>query len=174
MVDAFAVGQRLHHRDALFDQAVEVLVGEGKVDLAGLDPADRSSGDVGYAFAGGADVLHVFDVALVAERAERSPIITSAKPMMALSGVRTSWLIRASMSALGGGRALGQPPRLRSSFSAFWPATGRETPRRNSDLGPGAAHRHRQRDQAAAAYAAQQIAAVFGRLAISAPLMLAR
>jgi len=43
-------------------------------------------------------------------RRNGSPIITSENPMMALSGVRTSWLIRASRSALVRfATAIGQP-----------------------------------------------------------------
>jgi len=38
--DAFAGGLRLHHRDATLDHVVEVLVGEGEVEPAGLDPAE--------------------------------------------------------------------------------------------------------------------------------------
>ena len=66
------LGLRLHHRDAALDQVIEVLVGEGKVETAGLDPGEVGeiidNGD--HPFAGGADVLHVFDVTLVAELAE--------------------------------------------------------------------------------------------------------
>ncbi len=36
--DAFAIGLRLHHRDALLDEIVEVLVGKGEVEPAGFDP----------------------------------------------------------------------------------------------------------------------------------------
>ena len=70
--DALAVGLRLHRRDAALDEIVEVLVGEGEVELAGLDP--RQIGEVvdegDHPLAGGANVLHVFDITLVAERAE--------------------------------------------------------------------------------------------------------
>ena len=36
--DALAIGLRLHHGDTALDEVVEVLVGESKVELTGLDP----------------------------------------------------------------------------------------------------------------------------------------
>ena len=72
-----------------------------------------------HALAGGADVLHVFDIALVAERAEALADHHFGK---ADDGVER----RADLVAdprqhvgLGVAGAVGEPPRLRSSFSLF-------------------------------------------------------
>jgi hypothetical protein len=35
---------RLHHRDALLDELVEILIDEGKVELAGFDPGQGRAG----------------------------------------------------------------------------------------------------------------------------------
>ena len=70
---------------------------------------------------------------------------------MAFSGVRTSWLIRASMSALALAARSASRSRLRNSLSFFLAlrqiAEHREEVRA---VGPGPPHRHRQRDDAAA------------------------
>ena len=42
--DALAVGLRLQHGDAALDQFVEVLVGEGEIELAGFDPGQIRAG----------------------------------------------------------------------------------------------------------------------------------
>ena len=75
--------------------------------------------DGDHAFAGSADVLHVFDVTLVAERAEAFADHHFGK---ADDGVER----RADLVAdprqhvgLGAGGAIGQPPRLRNSLSLF-------------------------------------------------------
>jgi len=68
--------------------------------------------------------------------------------MMALSGVRTSWLIR-------------QPPRLLRFALAC--AALRKLAKHREEIravGSGSSHRHRQRDDAALAHAAQYVAAM--------------
>ena len=100
---------------------VEVLVGEGEIELAGLDPRqiEQVVDDGDHALAGGADVLHVFDIALVAERAEALADHHFGK---ADDGVER----RADLVAdprqhvgLGVGGALGEPPRLAQFALAF-------------------------------------------------------
>src|ERR1700693_6186562 len=79
--------------------------------------------------------------------------------MMALSGVRTSWLIRASMSALA--LAARAPRRLLQL--AFALLALRQIAKHREEIrtvGPGASDRHRQRDQAATAHAAEHLAAM--------------
>src|SRR5271169_3039485 len=63
---------RLHYRDAVLDQIVEVLGSESEIELSGLNSAEIGEvvEDGDHAFAGSADILDVFDVTLVAERAE--------------------------------------------------------------------------------------------------------
>ena len=114
-----------------------------------------------HALAGGADVLHVFDVALVAERAEPLADHHFGK---ADDGVQR----RADLVAdprqhvgLGVGGAIGQPPRLAQFALALLGlrqiAKHREEIR---PVGPRASHRHRQRDDAALAHAPEHLAAV--------------
>ena len=117
--------------------------------------------DGDHAFAGGADVLHVFDVALVAERAEALADHHFGK---ADDGVeRRAHLVADPRQhvGLGVGGAIGQPPRLQQFALALLAlrqvAEHREEIR---TVGPGASHGHRQRDDAAVAHAAQHVAAV--------------
>ena len=108
--------------------------------------------DGDHAFAGGANVLHVFDVALVAERAEALADHHFGK---ADDGVER----RADLMAdprqqvgLGVGRAIGQPPRLAQfAFALLGLRQIAEHGEEIRTVGPGPSHGHRQRDQAAAA-----------------------
>ena len=117
--------------------------------------------DGDHAFAGGADVLHVFAVALVAERAEALADHHFGK---ADDGVqRRPHLVADPRQhvGLGVGGALGQPPRL-AQFALGLPGL-REIAEHREEIravGAGAAHGHRQRDDAALAFAAQHLAAV--------------
>ena len=114
-----------------------------------------------HPLAGGADVLHVFDIALVAERAETLADHHFGK---ADDGVER----RADLVAdprqhvgLGVGGAIGEPPRLAQLALAFLGL--REIAEHREEIrtvGPRAAHRHRQRNEAALAHAAQHLAAV--------------
>ena len=156
---------------------VEVLVGEGEVELAGLDPdeIEQVVDDGDHAFAGSADVLHVLDVALVAERAEPFADHHFGK---ADDGVeRRAHLVADPRQhvGLGVGRAIGQPPRLAAVRSAL-PGLRQVAEHREEirAVGPGASHGHRQRDQAAAALAAQHVAAVIEQAGDIGALMLAR
>ena len=125
------------------------------------DEIEQVVDDGDHAFAGGADVLHVFDVTLVAERAEPFADHHFGK---ADDGVER----RADLVAdprqhvgLGVGRAIGQPPRLLQFALAF--SDLRKIAKHREEIravGPGASHGHRQRDQAAPAHAAQHVAAV--------------
>ena len=117
--------------------------------------------DGDHAFAGSADVLHVFDVALVAERAEPLADHHLGK---ADDGVER----RADLVAdprqhvgLGAGGAIGQPPRL-LQFAFALPGL-RQIAKHGEEIrtvGTRSSHRHRQRDQAAAAHAAEHLAAM--------------
>jgi len=104
----------LHCRDAIFDGVVEVLVGEGEVQFAGLDPAEIEQvvDDGGHAFAGSADVLHVLDVTLIAERAE--PFIDHHFGEADDGIERRADLVADPRQHVGLGacRAICQPPRL--------------------------------------------------------------
>ena len=114
-----------------------------------------------HALAGSADVLHVFDVALVAERAEAFADHHFGK---ADDGVER----RADLMAdprqhvgLGVGGAIGQPPRLLQLALVF--SGLRKIAKHREEIrtvGPGPPHGHRQRDDAAAAHAAERVAAV--------------
>ncbi len=75
--------------------------------------------DGDHALAGGADVLHVFDVALVAERAE--PFADHDFGESDDGVERRADLVADPRQhvALGVGGAVGQPPRLHSSLSLF-------------------------------------------------------
>ena len=114
-----------------------------------------------HAFAGGADVLHVFDVALVAERAEPLADHHFGK---ADDGVeRRAHLVADPRQhvGLGVGGALGQPPRL-AQFALGLLGLRQIAEHREEirPVGARASHRHRQRDDAALALAAQHVAAV--------------
>ena len=117
--------------------------------------------DGDHAFAGGADVLHVFAVALVAERAETLADHHFGK---ADDGVQRRPHLVADPGqhvGLGVGGALGQPPRL-AQF-ALGLLGLREIAEHREEIravGAGAAHGHRQRDDAALAFARQHLAAV--------------
>ena len=81
--------------------------------------------------------------------------------MMALSGVRTSWLIRASTSALA--LAARSACRRACSSSVSFLRDLRQIAEHREEIravGPGPSHRHRQRNEAAAAHPAQHLAAV--------------
>ncbi len=161
--DALAVGLRLHQRDAALDQIVEVLVGEGELELAGLDPAQIGEivDDGDHALAGSADVLHVFDVTLVAERAE--PLFDHHFGKSDDGVERRADLMAdpRQQVGLGVGRAIGQPPRLAHFALAFLGL--RQIAEHGEEIRPlglRPSHGHRQRDQAAAAHTAQHLAAV--------------
>src|SRR5262249_41579471 len=70
--DALAVGLRLHDRDALLDEVVERYVGEGELELARLDlrQVEQVVDQRQEMAAGGMNVLEIFAIALVADRAE--------------------------------------------------------------------------------------------------------
>ena len=118
--------------------------------------------DGDHALAGGADVLHVFDIALVAERAEAFADHHLGK---ADDGVER----RADLVAdprqqvgLGVGGAIGEPPRLLQLALAL--SGLRQIAEHREEIRPvmaGPPHGHRQRDDAAAAGAAEHVAAVF-------------
>ena len=125
------------------------------------DRSEQVVDDGDHALAGGADVLHVFDVALVAERAEAFADHHFGK---ADDGVeRRAHLVAdpGQHVGLGVGGAFGQPPRL-AQFALGLPGLRQVAEHREEirTVGAGAAHRHRQRDDAALALAPQHLAAV--------------
>ena len=161
--DALAIGLRLQHRNAALDQFVEVLVGESQIELAGFDSTEVKQvvDDGDHAFAGGADVLHVFEVALVAERAEPLADHHFGK---ADDGVQRRPHLVADPGqhvGFGIGGAFGQPPRLAQfALGLFGLRKIAEHREEIWAFRAGAAHGHRQRDDAALAFAAQHLAAV--------------
>ena len=115
-----------------------------------------------HPFAGGADVLHVFGVALIAERAEAFADHHLGK---ADDGVeRRAHLVADAGQhvGLGVGGALGEPPGFAQlAFAVLGLRQVAEHRKEIRTVGARASHRHRQRNEAALALAPERLAAVF-------------
>ncbi len=88
--------------DAFLDHIVEVVSRKRQVELAGLGAGEveQVADDREHALSRRANIFHVSDVTLVAERSEAFlDHHVGGNPMIEFSGVRTSWLIRARISA---------------------------------------------------------------------------
>ena len=161
--DALAIGLWLHRSDALFDQVVEVQLGEGEVELAGLDPrqVEQVVDDRDHPLARGADVLEIFAVTLIAERAEPFPDHHFGKAQDCIQRCADLMADPRQHVGFGIGGAAGEPARFMQLAFAFFDirqiAEHREEIRalrlRSSD-------HHRDRDQSTAAHARQHVAAV--------------
>ena len=161
--DALAVGLRLHHRDAALDQIVEVLVGKGEVEPAGLDPRqlEQIVDDGDHMFARAADILQVFDIAFVAERAEPLRDHHFGKADDGIERRAHFMADPRQQVRFRVGRVIGLPPRrLRVAFALL---ALRQIAKHREEIRPtrtGPSDGHRQRDDAAVALAAEHVTAV--------------
>ena len=72
--DASVVGLRLHHADALLDKLIQIHIGKGQIDASVLDLRKVEPViDHGRQMrGGGVEILDVFAIALIADRADEA------------------------------------------------------------------------------------------------------